>query len=100
MVESVKAIAKNAKSKLKENARSKQREYESDFRNQVEDIRDSLVKTSENLARRAGAWASSAEERVSEARDDVEDFIREKPLQSLAIGFAAGVLATLILGRR
>jgi len=53
------------------------------------------------------ALAGSARERLAELKvsgreqmKHVEGHVKEKPLQSMAIAFAAGVFASMLLGRR
>lgn len=69
---------------------------------------DASARGVERAADKAGEWrergaalASRARERADDALDNVRDFVREKPVQSVAIALAAGwVLGRLLRPRR
>lgn len=48
----------------------------------------------------ASQCMESARERVADAKEGVEEFIRERPIQSVMIAAGAGVLVGLLLSRR
>jgi ElaB/YqjD/DUF883 family membrane-anchored ribosome-binding protein len=52
------------------------------------------------LRDRGAELASSARDRAGDAMDNVRDFVREKPVQSVAIALAAGWLLGRLLGPR
>lgn len=65
----------------------------------------------EEGVRRARTYADRAQDRAQDLRDRgeqrlrtmeerIEDHVRDKPHQSVAIAFAAGMIASIFLGRR
>ena len=52
------------------------------------------------LRDRGAELASRARDRADDAMDNVRDFVREKPVQSVAIALAAGWLLGRLLGPR
>ncbi|HJR12807.1 MAG TPA: hypothetical protein VJ833_02815 [Rhodanobacteraceae bacterium] len=68
---------------------------------------DASARGAERAADKAGEWrdrgaelASRARDRADDALDNVRDFVREKPVQSVAIALAAGWLIGRLLGSR
>lgn len=68
---------------------------------------DASARGAGRAADKAGEWrergaevASRARERADDAFDHVRDFVREKPLQSVAIALAAGWLVGRLLNSR
>lgn len=68
---------------------------------------DASARGAERAADKAGEWrergtkmASDARDRADDALDSVRDFVREKPVQSVAIALAAGWLIGRLLGPR
>ena len=68
---------------------------------------DASARGAERAADKAGEWrdrgadlASRARDRADDAMDNVRDFVREKPVQSVAIALAAGWLLGRLLGPR
>lgn len=68
---------------------------------------DASARGAERAADKAGEWrdrgagfVSEARERADDALDNVRDFVREKPVQSVAIALAAGWLIGRLLGPR
>lgn len=68
---------------------------------------DASARGAERAAEKAGEWrdrgaelASHARDRADDALDNVRDFVREKPVQSVAIALAAGWLLGRLLGPR
>lgn len=68
---------------------------------------DASARGAEQAADKAGEWrdrgaelASRARDRADDALDNVRDFVREKPVQSVAIALAAGWLIGRLLGPR
>jgi ElaB/YqjD/DUF883 family membrane-anchored ribosome-binding protein len=68
---------------------------------------DAGARGAERAADKAGEWRDRGSELAADARDradavldNVRDFVREKPVQSVAIALAAGWLIGRLLGRR
>lgn len=68
---------------------------------------DASARGAERAADKAGEWrdrgaevAARARDRADDALDNVRDFVREKPMQSVAIALAAGWLIGRLLGPR
>ncbi|TAN02908.1 MAG: DUF883 family protein [Rhodanobacteraceae bacterium] len=68
---------------------------------------DAGARGAHRAADKAGEWrdrgeemASRARERADDALDNVRDFVREKPVQSVAIALAAGWLLGRLLSHR
>jgi ElaB/YqjD/DUF883 family membrane-anchored ribosome-binding protein len=68
---------------------------------------DAGARGAERTADKAGEWrdrgtdiAARARGRADDALDNVRDFVREKPVQSVAIALAAGWLLGRLLGSR
>ena len=68
---------------------------------------DASARGAERAADKAGEWrdrgselASRARDRADDALGTVRDFVREKPVQSVAIALAAGWLIGRLLGPR
>lgn len=68
---------------------------------------DASARGAERAAEKAGEWrdrgaelAARARDRTDDALDNVRDFVREKPVQSVAIALAAGWLLGRLLGPR
>lgn len=68
---------------------------------------DAGARGAHRAADKAGEWrdrgaqlASNARDRADDALDNVRDFVREKPVQSVAIALAAGWLLGRLLGPR
>jgi ElaB/YqjD/DUF883 family membrane-anchored ribosome-binding protein len=69
---------------------------------------DATARGAHRAADKAGEWrdrgaevASRARDRADDALDNVRDFVREKPVQSVAIALAAGwLLGRLLTPRR
>lgn len=68
---------------------------------------DASARGAERAADKASEWrdrgaelASRARDRADDAMDNVRDFVREKPVQSVAIALAAGWLLGRLLGPR
>jgi ElaB/YqjD/DUF883 family membrane-anchored ribosome-binding protein len=68
---------------------------------------DASARGAERAADKAGEWrdrggelAADARDRADAALDSVRDFVREKPVQSVAIALAAGWLLGRVLGHR
>ena len=68
---------------------------------------DASARGAERAADKAGEWrergaklASDARDRADDALGGVRDFVREKPVQSVAIALAAGWLLGRLLGPR
>lgn len=68
---------------------------------------DASARGAERAADKAGEWrdrgadlASRARDRADDALGNVRDFVREKPVQSVAIALAAGWLLGRLLGPR
>lgn len=68
---------------------------------------DATARGASRVTDKAGEWrerggelASGARDRADAALDNVRDFVREKPVQSVAIALAAGVLIGRLLTPR
>ncbi|TAN07803.1 MAG: DUF883 family protein [Rhodanobacteraceae bacterium] len=68
---------------------------------------DASARGAERVADKAGEWrersselASRARDRADDALDNVREFVREKPVQSVAIALAAGWLLGRLLSPR
>lgn len=68
---------------------------------------DATARGASRVTEKAGEWrdrsaelASGARDRADAALDGVRDFVREKPVQSVAIALAAGVLLGRLLSPR
>ncbi len=68
---------------------------------------DASARGAERAADKAGEWrdrggelAADARDRADAVLDNVREFVRDKPVQSVAIALAAGWLLGRVLGRR
>ena len=75
-------------------------QVQSALRKDLNGLRDETSHLGENLWQAGSEHLQHTKENIQTQLNNVEQFIQEKPGQSVAIAFAAGLLASLILGRR
>lgn len=88
----IKEIQKDAKS-LKENISSLKTHA-------VEDIKKNGFEKYEEIKGNLSERAKMLNESSQEQMHKVESYVREKPLQSVGIAFAAGLALSVLMGRR
>jgi ElaB/YqjD/DUF883 family membrane-anchored ribosome-binding protein len=83
-----------------ERLRDNVREVGGHVRDQVRDKVDHVREKVEHLREGAGEYIQSGKAKARELENDVENFVREKPLHALLLAAAIGLLIGLIWRRR
>lgn len=83
-----------------ETIRKSSGEVQSALRKDINELRGETAEFSEGLLHAGSEHLQHAKENLHHQVENVSKYIQEKPGQSVAIAFAAGLLASLILGGR
>lgn len=87
-------------SKTFETIRKSGGEVQNALRKDLSELRDETSHLGESLLHAGSEQLQHTKETLQNKLNTIEEFVKEKPGQSVAIAFAAGLLASLILGRR
>ena len=63
-------------------------------------VEDRVKEASSQASNTADTLSKEAQSKAKDTLQEIEQFVREKPIQAAGIAFAAGILTTLLLRRR
>lgn len=81
-------------------AQSAYRESKDELSAAARDMSEAARVTCTSLAEQTALITQEYREKLSDLEVEVVDYVREKPLQSVAIAFSIGLLAGIILNRK
>lgn len=87
-------------SKKTEEVRQRARVVREDVRELGRAARGAAEETYEEVKRHAGEYVDRQKQRVTEFEDQLVEYVRQKPLQSVLIAAGAGLLLGFLLHRR
>ena len=87
-------------SKKTEEVRQRARVVREDVRELGRAARGAAEETYEEVKRHAGDYVDRQKQRVTEFEDQLVEYVRQKPLQSVLIAAGAGLLLGFLLHRR
>jgi ElaB/YqjD/DUF883 family membrane-anchored ribosome-binding protein len=87
-------------SKKTEEVRQRARVVRDDVRELGRAAKGAAEETYEDVKRQAGEYVERKKQRVTEFEDQIVEYVREKPLQSVLIAVGVGAVIGLLLRRR
>ena len=87
-------------SKTFETIRKSSGEVQNALRKDLNELRGETSHLGESLMQAGSEQLQHTKQNLQNQLHNIEGFIQEKPAQSVAIAFVAGLVASLLLGRR